>query len=359
LRDILEHPKKMLAIIKDELLDIKARYGDERRTKIVKQGVADLSDEDLIPDEDSVLVLTKGGYIKRTSPDEYRKQRRGGVGVVDLDTKEEDFVTHLVTATTHSDVLFFTDKGKAYQVKMYELPEGKRATRGKALINFIQIGSDERVTSILPMPKEIKKSTLSLVMVTRQGTGKKTDAASFHDVRRNGLIAIRLEAGDELVSVSFADKGDDVFIATAEGQSIRFKEADIRAMGRAAAGVRAIKLGKGDSVVGADVVKKDSKAPKLLVVSERGYGKQTDLSEYKTQGRGGSGIITMKVTDKTGQLIAGRVVTETEEEIVAISKKSQVIRVDIKEIPVLGRSTQGVRVMKLREGDGLASVICF
>ncbi len=358
LKDILEHPKKMLGIIKDELKEIRERYGDERRTKIVKQGVADLSDEDLIPDEDTVLVLTKGGYIKRTSPDEYRKQRRGGVGVVDLDTKEEDFVTHLVTATTHSDVLFFTDKGKAYQVKMHELPEGKRATRGKALINFIQIGSDERVTSILPMPKEIKKSTLQLVMITRQGTGKKTDAASFHDVRRNGLIAIRLEAGDELVSVAFSDKGDDVFIATAEGQSIRFAEDGIRSMGRAAGGVRAIKLGKGDSVVGADVVKKESKNPKLLVVSANGYGKQTDLSEYKVQGRGGSGIITMKVTDKTGQLIAGRVVTETEEEIVAISKKSQVIRVDIKEIPTLGRSTQGVRVMKLREGDSLASVIC-
>ncbi|MEK7150023.1 MAG: DNA gyrase subunit A [Patescibacteria group bacterium] len=359
LKDILANPKKILGIIKDELKLIKEKYGDERRTKVVKQGAEALSDEDLIQDDETVLVLTTGGYIKRTNPDEYKKQKRGGVGVVDLDTKDEDFVTTFLTATMHSDVLFFTDKGKAYQVKMYELPEGKRATKGKSIMNFLSIGSEEKVTSVLAMPKETKNSSLSLIMVTKNGVAKKVNAESFHDVRRSGLIAITLQAGDELKAVSFTAPGDDAIIATSKGQSIRFKESDIRVMGRVAAGVRAIRLGKGDSVVGADVIKKDAKNPAFLVVSQNGYGKKTELNEYKTQNRGGSGIRTMKVTSKTGDIIASKVVSEEEQEVVAISKKSQVIRVDSKEIPSLGRQTQGVRIMKLREGDSLVSMICL
>ncbi len=359
LKDILAHPKKMLGIIKDELKEIKEKYGDERRTKVVKHGAKNFSIEDTIADEESVLVLTSGGYIKRTNPDEYRKQRRGGVGVVDLDTKEEDFITIFLTASTHSDLLFFTDKGKAYQMKMYELPEGRRATRGKSIMNFLSLTNDEKVTSILAMPKEIKNSTLSLMLITENGTGKKVKAESFHDVRRSGIIAIRLDAGDSLISASFVDKTDDVIIVSANGQSIRFKESDIREMGRSAGGVRAMKISKDDKIVGADVIKKTSTKPEILVVSEHGYGKQSSLTEYKTQKRGGSGIKTAKVTAKTGKLISSKVVTEEMEEIVAISKKSQVIRVDIKEIPSLGRQTQGVRVMKLREGDSLASLICL
>lgn len=359
LKDILANPKKILGIIKDELKAIKEKYGDERRTKVVKQGAEALSDEDLIPDEETVLVLTTGGYIKRTNPDEYKKQKRGGVGVVDLDTKEEDFVTTFLTATMHSDVLFFTDKGKAYQVKMYELPEGKRATRGKSIMNFLSIGAEEKVTSVLPMPKEAKKLKLSLLMITKNGVAKRVNAENFHDVRRSGLLAITLQEGDELKIVSFTAPGDEAIIATSKGQSIRFKESDIRVMGRGATGVRAIRLGKNDSVVGADVIKKDAKTPAFLVVSQNGYGKKTDLKEYKTQNRGGSGIKTMKVTPKTGDIIASKVVTEEEQEVVAISKKSQVIRVDGKEIPSLGRQTQGVRIMKLKDGDSLVSLICL
>lgn len=204
-------------------------------------------------------MLTTGGYIKRTNPDEYKKQKRGGVGVVDLDTKEEDFVTTFLTATMHSDVLFFTDKGKAYQVKMYELPEGKRATRGKSIMNFLSVGSEEKVTSVLAMPKEAKKLKLSLLMITKNGVAKRVNAESFHDVRRSGLMAITLQESDELKVVSFTAPGDEAIIATSKGQSIRFKESDIRVMGRVAAGVRAIRLGKGDSVVGADVIKKKRK----------------------------------------------------------------------------------------------------
>lgn len=360
LKSLLASPKKILAVIKKELVDIKEKYGNERRTKVIKHGAKVISDEDLIPDVENVLVLTQGGYVKRTAPDEYRKQRRGGVGVIDLDTKEEDFVTNLVTANSHADILFFTDKGKAYQIKMYELPEGKRATKGKALVNFLSLADDEKVTSILPMPKESKQAAeLSLMMVTKLGTSKKVSAASFHDVRRSGLIAITLDAGDALMSVSFVSKGDDVSIVTTEGQSIRFKESDVREMGRGAYGVRGIDLGKGDTVISADVIKKDAKGARLMVISKNGYGKTTEAGEYKTQKRGGSGILTMKVTDKTGPVISAKIITEEDSELVAMSKKSQVVRVELKEIPTLGRQTQGVRVMKLRDGDSLASVVCL
>lgn len=358
-KEILSNIKKLVEIVKAELKEISEKYGDDRRTKIVKHAVQEFSMEDLIPNEESVLVLTKGGYIKRTNPDEYRKQRRGGVGVVDLDTKEEDFVTHFLKASTHNDLLFFTDKGKAYQIKMYDIPEGKRATRGKSIMNFLSLSQEEKVTSILPMPKELKGSTLSLVMLTRAGVAKKVAAESFQDVRRSGIIAIKLADTDELIAVAFVDKGDDIFVATHKGQSIRFKEANVREMGRAAAGVIGMKLVKGDFIIGAGVVKKEKKDSEILVISQNGYGKKTHSKEYKTQNRGGSGIKTFKVTSKTGNLIGAQVVTEEEEEVVAISKKSQVIRVDIKEIPSLGRQTQGVRIMKLREGDSIASTICL
>ncbi len=359
LKDILSKTKRILKIVKDELIEIKAKYGDERRTKIVKGGIKSFSEEDLIADEPSMLVLTAGGYVKRTNPDEYRKQRRGGVGVVDLDTKDEDFITHFLTATTHNDILFFTDKGKAYQLKMYELPEGKRATKGKAIVNYLAISGEEKITSVLAMPKELKNLKLSLILVTKNGTTKRVDADAFKDVRRNGLIAITLDSGDELRSALFMSEGDQVILSTKEGQAIRFKDKDVRVMGRNASGVRGMKLDKGDSIVGADVVKKEMKNPEFLVISANGYGKKTPLDEYKVQGRGGSGIITMKVTDKTGKIITSKVVTDEEDEIAAISKKSQVIRVEVKEIPSLGRQTQGVRIMKLREGDSIASVTCI
>ncbi len=359
LKAILASPKKILGIIKDELAEVREKYGDDRRTRIIKGGVQVLSVEDLIPDEENALVLTAGGYIKRTHPDEFRKQKRGGVGVVDLDTKEEDFVTTLLVTSTHADLLFFTNKGKAYQTKMYDIPEGRRATKGKSVMNFLPLMEGEKITSILPMPKEMKSSTASLMMMTKQGVIKKCSAASFHDVRISGIIAIKLDAGDELISASFTDKGDSMIAVSAKGQSIHFKEADIREMGRTAMGVRGMKLGKGDVLISAETVSKTANSPTLMVISENGYGKRTDIDEYKLQNRGGSGIKTANVTAKTGQLISAKVFVTDEAEVVAISKKSQVIRVDAKEIPVLGRQTQGVRIMKLREGDAIASLICL
>ena len=360
LKELLASPKKILTVIKSELTMIAEKYGDDRRTKVIKHGAKEFSAEDTIPDQESVLVMTSGGYIKRTDPEEYRKQRRGGVGVVDMNTKEEDFITHFLSTSSHSDLLFFTDKGKAYQIKMYDIPEGKRATRGKSIMNFLSLQDNERVTSILPMPKEIKKSDLSIMLITRQGTGKKVAAKNFHDVRRSGLIAINLAPGDELISGSFIAKGDEIIVGTSKGQSIRFKESDVREMGRNAAGVRVMKLGSSDKIVGADVVKKEYKNPTFLVIMQNGYGKQTELDEYKVQKRGGSGIKTAKITPKTGALIASRVVFNQEEtEVIAISKKSQVIRLDVKEVPSLGRQTQGVRIMKLHEGDNIASLVCL
>ncbi len=358
--DLLKSDKKMLGIIKKELQEISEKYGDERKTKIVKGGIKTFSMEDLVPDEESVLVYTAGGYIKRTNPDEYRKQKRGGVGVVDLDTKEEDFITQFVTTSAHSDLLFFTDKGKVYQLKMYEVPEGRRATRGKSIMNFLSISSDEKITSILPITKDNKKTKYSLMMITKEGVGKKVVAESFHDVRRSGIIAIRLDQGDALISAMLVEKGDSVILGSKDGQSIRFDEGDIREMGRAAGGVRAIKLDKGDFIVASDVVKKiNEKDAELLVMSGNGYGKRTSINEYKIQNRGGSGIKTMKVTPKTGVVITGAVVCGEDSEVVAISKKSQVIRIDVKEIPSLSRATQGVRVMRMRDGDSIASLICL
>lgn len=357
LKSILASAAKILAVIKKEFEEIREKYGDDRKTKVVKGGAKVFSQEDLIADEETVLVLTQGGYLKRTRPEEYRKQKRGGVGVIDLDTKEEDFITILQSATTHNDLLFFSDKGKCYQLKMYEIPEGRRATRGKSIMNFLPLSDSERITSVLPMPNAVKEmKELSLMMVTRGGVAKKVSAESFKDVRRSGIIAIKLAPGDELLSTLSVAKGDTLVLATAKGQSIRFKESDIREMGRTAGGVRGIKLGKGDTLIGADVVKKEEeKQAELLVMGANGYGKKTKIEEYKVQKRSGSGIKTAKVTGKTGSLMVSRVLTDPESEIVAISKQGQVIRVSAGEIPSLGRQTQGVRIMKLREGDSIAS----
>ena len=360
MQELLASPKKMLKNIADELKEIRDKYADERRTRIVKGGIKEMSDEDLIPDTETMLVFTQGGYVKRTDPSEYRSQKRGGVGVVDLETKEEDFVTMLVSGSTHSDLLFFTNLGKAYQIKMYDIPEGRRATKGKSIMNFLSLNGDEKVTSILAMPKEIKKTPISLMLITKNGTAKKMSGESFKDVRRSGIISIRLDKGDQLVSALLTDKGDEVMIATAGGQSIRFKESDIREMGRTAGGVRGMKLRKGDEVISVDVIKKDfSKDGAFLTMSANGFGKKTNLKEYKVQKRGGSGIKTAKVTPKTGKLIVAKVITGEEEELIAMSKKGQVIRTALKDIPSLGRQTQGVTVMRLRGGDGIASLACL
>lgn len=360
LESILKSKAKMLTIIKDEMQDVADKFGDDRRTKIVKGGVKQINPEDLIPDEESVLVLTKGGYVKRTNPAEYKVQKRGGVGVVDLNTKEEDVVTTLLTTSSHSDLLFFTDAGKVYQSKMYEIPEGRRATKGKSIMNFLPLTSDEHVTSVLAVRKEDWEGDWSLMMVTKNGIAKKSDAGAFKDVRRSGLIAITLRDDDSLIAAQFVGAGDQVSLITKLGQAIRFEESDVRQMGRTAAGVAAMKLGKGDHIMSADVLKKDAIDREILIVTENGFGKTTSAKEYKIQKRGGSGIKTVKVTAKTGPVVRGIIITAEERidgELVIMSKKGQVIKLPLKQVPSLKRDTQGVKVMKMRAGDAIASVV--
>ena len=377
LKEILSSPKKIFAVVKSELAELAEKYGDDRRTRIVKGGVQNISAEDLVPDEESMLVFTQGGYVKRTNPNEYKVQKRGGVGVVDIATKEEDAVTHFLVASAHSDLLFFTDFGKVYQLKMYEIPEGKRATKGKSIMNFLQLAGDEKVTSILAVPKGAALDASSVVFVTEQGVAKRVAARSFADVRRSGIIAINLKKaktakggspdaaaasrGDKLVSAHLAVEGDTVSIVTAKGQSIRFEAEDVREMGRTAGGVRGISVKKGDRVVSAEVIFAAAKDASLLVIMSKGYGKRTKMSEYKIQGRGGSGVKTAAVTPKTGEIIGAKVVVGNlaEEELAVISKKGQVIRTSVAEISVLGRATQGVRIMRLYPGDSIASMVAL
>ncbi len=360
LKEILSSPKKILAVVRKELEELVEKYGDDRRTKIIRGGVQNISVEDLVPDEESMLLLTQGGYVKRTNPDEYRVQRRGGIGVVDIATKEEDIVTHFLVASAHSDLLFFTDFGKVYQLKMYELPEGRRATKGKSIMNFLSLAAEEKVTSILPVPKGAALEASSVVFVTEAGVVKRVVARAFVDVRRSGIIAINLKKGDRLVSAHHVSGNDTVSIVTAKGQSIRFEVGNVREMGRAAGGVRGMNVRKGDRVVSAEVIPAvEAKDASLLVIMSKGYGKRTKISEYKVQGRGGSGIKTAEVTLKTGEIIGAKVITGNldGEEIVVVSKKGQVIRTPVSEISMLSRATQGVRIMKMRDGDAIASMV--
>lgn len=269
-------------------------------------------------------------------------------------------VTTLLTTSTHSDLLFFTDFGKVFKCKMYEIPEGRRATKGKSIMNFLSLDSEERVTSVLAVRDGEWDGDWSLMMVTKDGVVKKSDAAAFKDVRRNGLIAITLKEGDALIAAMFVGAKDEVSLISRKGQSVRFSETDVRQMGRTASGVAAMRLGKGDMIVSADVLTSGAKDREILIVTEYGYGKTTPAKEYKVQKRGGSGIKAAKITDKTGVVVRGLVITGEERdegELVVMSKKGQVIKLPLKDVPVLGRDTQGVRVMKMRAGDSIASVV--
>lgn len=367
LEALLKDPKKILELIKKELAEIKEKYGDERKTKVVKSSPKEISEEDTIPEEEAIVVLTRGGYIKRIKPESYRVQKRGGKGLIGMETKEEDVVEHLLTSNTHAFLLFFTDAGKVYQARAYEVPEGTRVSKGKAIFNFLSLGQKERVTSILEVPKAADRvrrvagaqAAHYIVMVTKNGIMKKVDASLFDSVRKSGLIALTFKSGDALRFAKISGGSDEIILVTKKGQAIRFAEKDIRPMGRTAAGVRAVRLKKEDEVVGMDVIKSQTSkvnGQKLLVVMENGYGKHALIKQFKKQRRGGSGIKCAKVTSKTGSVVGAHVISEDEEELVAISRKGQVIRTALSSIPTLGRQTQGVRIMKLDSGDAVASI---
>lgn len=361
LESLLRDPAKIRNVIKGELTEAKEKYGDERRTRVIKSAVKEFSDEDLIPEEETLVLVTRGGYVKRVKPESYRMQKRGGKGLMGMETKEEDVVEHLVSASSHSDLLFFTSVGKVYQSKAYEIPEASRTSKGKAIVNFLPLAANEFITSILAAPKDSRKKgeagTGYLVMLTKNGVIKKVEASAFADVRRSGLIAITLHTGDELRWVKPTNGSHEVIMVTKLGQSIRISEKDVRPMGRSAAGVTGMKLKKSDEVVGMDII--TNPAANLIVVMSQGYGKQTPLKQYKKQRRGGSGIKTAKVTPKNGHVVSTHVIQEEESQLVAISKKGQVIRTELSSVPTLGRATQGVRIIRLDAADGLASITTF
>ncbi len=358
LEAILKNPKRILGLIKQDAVELKETFGEPRRTQIIKSGVKDFNMEDLVPNEPTIILSTRDGYIKRMPIDTFRSQGRGGKGVIGLTTKEEDVVEHLISTNTHDQMLFFTTRGRAFQLHAYDIPVAARTAKGQALVNFLQLAPNEKVSSILSMT-DISKYGF-LVMVTNRGTIKKTAIKDFVNVRRSGLIALKLRQDDFLEWVRPSTGKDDLILITREGQAIRFKESGIRAMGRTASGVRGMKLKSNDEIVGMDVI--DPALVKkglleLLVISKNGLGKRTDLNEYKVQGRGGSGIKTMAVTPKTGKLVTARVMNNTEQQdILLISVNGQVVRTSLKSVSTLGRATQGVRIMRFKvEGDSVAS----
>lgn len=357
LRALLKDPGKISGVIKDELKQIKEKYGDERKTKIIAGAARSISFEDTIPEIAAIMILTKDGYVKRIDPAAYRAQKRGGKGIIGLTTKEEDAVQSFLSGNTHDDVLFFTNRGKVYQIKMYEIPEGKRLSKGKSILNFISLGADEKVTSVLAAPKKTENQFVT--MATKKGIIKKVAADHFKDVRKSGIIAIKLQKDDFLGWANLVSKGDHLIFTTALGQALRFKESDVREMGRAAAGVTGIRFKKGDELIDVSAVKSKEAEARLFVISERGFGKRTNVKHYRLQRRGGKGIKTAKITAKTGKLISADIIYPDFEGVLAISKKGQIIKTPFAQIPELGRQTQGVRIMRLEENDSLASVACF
>lgn len=352
LEGILADEQEILNIIKAELLEMKEKYGDERRSQIINQELGKFKDEELIPDEDVVVLLTTENYIKRTLASEYKKQNRGGKGKRGMTTKEEDVIDQLVTASTHDWLLFFTNKGRVFRLKAYEVPVASLQAKGIAVVNLLQLQPEEKITSMIKIEKNQPDNGF-LFMATTRGTVKKTPIKDYANIRNNGLITINLDTDDELRWVTLSRGDDEVVISTALGQAIRFKESDARPMGRAARGVRGIRLRPNDTVVGMDLAHEDLK---LLVMSSNGYGKMTKASNFPTHKRGGVGIKAAIVTAKTGPLITVQALDGAASEVLMISTKGQTIRIGLKDIPTLGRTTQGVRVMRMNGDDTVASI---
>ncbi|MCX8106622.1 MAG: DNA gyrase subunit A [Ignavibacterium album] len=350
LRGILDSEKKRKQIIKEELIALKERYGDERRTDIIKD-YKEFSLEDIIAEEDVVVTISHQGFIKRFPVSGYRKQARGGKGVTGVGTKEDDFIEHMFVASTHQYILFFTDKGRCYWLKVHEIPEGGRTARGRSIVNLLEKDKEENITAFVAV-KEFRDDQY-LIMVTEQGTVKKTVLSAYGNVRKGGINAINLVPGDKLIEVKMTDGNNDIVIGTRNGFAIRFHEKDVRDMGRTATGVRGIRLTKGDKVVGLLVIRHPQTS--VLVVTEKGYGKRSDINDYRITKRGGKGVITVKTTDKVGKMIAMMEVVD-KDELVIISTQGMVIRQSVKDIRVMGRNTQGVRVIRLNEGDTIADI---
>ena len=348
LKAILADEEKVLEIIREELTEIKERFNDKRRTEIVAGGIENIEDEDLIPRENIVLTLTHKGYIKRLPVSTYRAQKRGGRGIQGMGTNEDDFVEHLITTSTHDTILFFTNKGKVYRAKGYEIPEFNRTAKGIPIINLLGVDKDEWVNAIIPV--EEFADDWFLFFTTKQGISKRSPLSSFANIRNNGLIALNLREDDELISVRLTDGSKEIIIGTSHGMLIRFPEEDVRSMGRTATGVKGINLSSGDEVVGMEVLEDDSQ---VLIVTKNGYGKRTPAEEYRVQGRGGKGIKTCNITDKNGSLVSMKAVTG-EEDVMLITTGGVLIRMAVSDISTMGRNTQGVRLIRINEEAGAA-----
>jgi DNA gyrase subunit A len=351
LEEILADEKKILKIIRDELLEVKKQYGDERRTKVIPGELGKMSDEDLVPDEQVVVTLTSANYIKRSPIAEYKKQGRGGKGRRGMATREEDVIEHVVNASTHDFLLFFTNKGRVFRIKTYEVPATNLGAKGIALVNLLQLQPEETVSSVINVSKQSNGG--NLLMCTVRGVVKKTPFEQYQNVRQSGLIAINLDEGDELKWIRMTNGDNEVVISTQQGQAIRFHEKDARPMGRVSRGVRGIRLRAGDQVIGMDVVET---ASNIFVISQHGYGKRTKISQFTAHARGGVGIRSAVVNTKTGNLVGVKTLIDDSQEVILISKQGQTIRLGLKNIPELGRATQGVRIMRLNDGDHVVSL---
>lgn len=351
LEDLLASPKKILGVIEEELKELKEKYGDDRRTRVYKQAIGDFSEEDLIPAENVIVTVTETGYIKRSPIDTFRTQARGGKGVSGATLKEEDSIAKIYLANTHDNMMFYTNKGKVFQLKVYELPEGSRISKGQAIINLINIEPGEQVTSVFNVKKDTKSGYI--FMGTKKGIVKKTPLEDFANIRRSGIIAINLTSGDSLNFVTATSGNDEIIMVTRKGQSIRFSEKDTRPMGRATSGVMGIRL-RDDEVV---CLAKAPEGGELLVVTEKGFGKKSKISDWPRQGRAGSGVKAAEVTSRNGQVVGALVIEPDDQDLLITSKNGQVIKLPIKEVPLLTRQTQGVILIRLHNSDDKVAAV--
>jgi len=355
---ILKSPKKVNEVIKKELSKLKEMFGDERRTKILEEKIGEIPEEELIPEEETLITLTRGGYIKRSSPKDFRAQKKGGKGILGMKTIGEDFVEHFLLCNTHDNLLVFTDSGKAFKIPVYEIPKEERQSRGKGIFNFLEISPEERILSVIAVGKKDEKDKVKYILfATKNGMVKKTAISEFKNVRKNGLIAISLRKGDLLKKCKKSSGEDEIILATKKGQAIRFKEKDVREMGRQAVGIKGIKLRKDDEVVGMEVIKRGVKG-NLLILTENGYGKRIEAKELKTQKRGGTGIKCTNISPKTGYLVDVKFLSD-ETDLICITKKGKIFKTKISLIPKQKRQSQGVKIMKLEEEDKIVSSTCI
>ncbi|MBP6882588.1 MAG: DNA gyrase subunit A [Candidatus Levybacteria bacterium] len=358
LEDLLAHPEKILGVIGTEVGELKQKYADPRRTRVYKGKVDEFSEEDLIANEATVITLTETGYIKRQSMNSFQLQNRGGKGVKGMTTKDEDAITHIRSSMTHDNIIFFTNKGKAYQLRAYEIAESSRVSKGTAIVNLLNIEAGEKVESFITAGKDLNKGYVFLT--TRKGTVKKSSLKEFENIRRNGMIAIKLDSDDELVWSNISTGEDDVLMVTKQGKAIHFSEKSVKPQGRGTMGVRGIKLGAGDVVISMDVLTKSDSTSELLTIMENGLGKKTVISQFPSQQRGGQGVKVAKVTDKTGDVAVSQIIPPKSTELIMTSKKGQVVKLEISAIPRLHRDTQGVILMRFsKESDKVAAATCI